>query len=113
MMESKVHRMRPEQRRRRLAPLLDPGLIPLRAQEVILRLLGQIAVRASVRLDPGEAGAGVAEASVVDVGNPEHRREQQPLATAVVLVLEMAVHAAVDEQRLLDALDDLRRADEE
>ena len=96
-----------------LAPLLDPGLVPVRAQEVILRLLGQIAVLRRVGLDPAEACPGVGEAPVIDVGEAEHRRQEQPLAAAVVLVVQVAVHAAVDEERLFDALDDLRGADEE
>ena len=64
-------------------------------EQVILGLLGQVAVLSSVRLDPGEAAPRVVEAPVVDVGEAEHRRQEQPLPAAVVLVLEVAVHAAV------------------
>src|SRR6478609_3829163 len=105
--------MRPEQGRRRLAPLLHPRLVPLGPQQVALGLLGQVAVRLGACLDPREARAGVVTAAVVEVGETEHRRQQQPLPAAVVLVVEVAVHAAVHEQRRLDARDELFCADEE
>src|SRR3954465_6372942 len=55
MFQPKVHGVRPEQRARGLAPLRDPRLVLVRAQEVVLGLLGEVPRRRSVRLDPGEA----------------------------------------------------------
>ena len=59
-------------------------------EEMVLRLLGQLAVRRRVRRDPVEAVA-----RAVGLGEPEQRRQQQPLAAAVVDVVEMPVDAAV------------------
>src|SRR3954454_1303771 len=113
MVQSKVHGVRPEERRRRRTPLLDPRLVAVRTQQMVVRLLRKVPVRLRVRLDPRKACARVVDAAVVDVREPEHRRQEQPLAAAVVLVVEVAVDAAVDEEVGLDAGDDLLRADEE
>ena len=97
--------MRPEQRRRRLAPLGDPVLVPVGPQEVVLRLLRQIAVRMGMRLDPGEAFARVVGPAVVDVGEPEHRRQEQPLPAAVVVVFQVAMDAnKIDIKRAVEKL---------
>src|SRR6478735_2832881 len=109
MVQSKVHRMRPEQRGRGRAPFLHPGLIPLRAQQVVLDLLGQIAVRRCVGLDPGKSclcAGGLRET--------EHRRQEYPLAATVILVVEVAPDASAGrDERALDALDELGGPDEE
>ena len=60
-------------------------------------------------LDPREALG-----RALRLGKAQHRREQQRLAAAVVLVVEVAPHAAAGRDgRLLDPLDELGPADEE
>ena len=68
-------------------------------EQVILRLLRQVAVRCRVRRDPLQPLL-----AVLRLGEPEHRRQQQPLAAAVVDVVEVPVHAAAgaDERRHVD-----------
>src|SRR4051812_26115788 len=61
-----------------------------------------------------KAAPRVVAAALVGIGQTEHAREEQPFAAAVVLVVEVAPHAAARRHELrLDARDDLRRADEQ
>src|SRR5512133_609724 len=87
--QPEVHRVRPQERGGRQAPFLDPRLVALRPQQVILRLLRTVAVLPCVTLDPVEAGPCVVDPALVGVREAEHRRQKQPLAAAVELVLEM------------------------
>src|SRR5262249_44913573 len=112
MVQPKVHGMRPEEGTRRLAPLLDPRPVGIRPQKVVPGLLGKIAFGRGMRLDPREARAGILDPGLVDVRKSEHRGQEQPLTAAVVAVLEVTVDTPVYEERLLDPLDELRRADE-
>src|SRR5262249_7780607 len=112
MVQPKVHGMRPEEGTRRLAPLLDPRPVGIRPQKVVPGLLGKIAFGRGMRLDPREARAGILDPGLVDVRKSEHRGQEQPLTAAVVAVLEVTVDTPVDEERLLDPLDELGRADE-
>ena len=77
---------------------------------MILRLLGQGAVGPGVGRDPLEPlGAAIR------LGEPEQRRQQQPLAAAVVDVVEVAVDAAAgaDERRDVDRAEAEEGEDEE
>src|SRR5579884_2074712 len=109
MVEAEVHRVRPEERAWRGAPALDPRLVAVRPLQVVLRLLGQQPVRGRVRVEPPQAGVGT-----VRPREAEHRRQEQPLAAAVVLVFGVPPDApAGGDERILDQVHELRPADEE
>lgn len=87
--------MRPEERRRRRAPFVDPRLKLAWREQVILGLLREVAVGRRVRSDPREAVLG----SRFD-GEAEERGQQQPFTASVVGVFEVAVDAPAGADEL-------------
>src|SRR5215213_6256669 len=67
---------------------------------MVLRLLRQRPVRRRVRSDPREALPCAAGLLARRLGEAEHRRQQQPLAPAVVRVATVAVDAAAGTDEL-------------
>ena len=109
------HRVRPEERRRRRAPLVDPG--PPRSRgggggpataRAEAPSVGGVRARPTSRLV-----RAVVLVAVLELREPEERRQEQPLAAAVEDVVGMTVHAAAGrEQAGTHALDDPVRAPE-
>src|SRR5215213_4243249 len=97
VVEREEHRVRPEERRGREAQFRHALVVCPGVEEVVLRLLRQAAVRRRVRRDPLEALSGTP-----GLGQPQHRREQDPLAAAVVDVVEVTVDAAAGADELRD-----------
>ena len=94
--------MRPQERAGRRPPALHPGDSRLRAEKVLVDLLGKFALCRCSRRDPLELRPRVVDSAGRRLVPAEQPGQQEPEAAAVEDVVGVPVHAAADHELGLD-----------